>query len=88
MQVVVATGQGNLAYLEVQQGKLNQVAHHKLEVEVACVDITPIGETLLQLPMYQPVLAVRLPNLSDAMIAEWACGLLCAVCMSENGHPS
>lgn len=45
IQVVVASGQGNVAYLEVQHGKLNQAAHHKLDVEVACVDITPIGES-------------------------------------------
>ena len=45
VQVVVATGKGNLAYLEVEPGKLNQVAHHQLEVEVACVDITPIGQS-------------------------------------------
>ena len=43
VQVLVATGKGNLAYLEVEKGKLKQVAHRQLEVEVACVDITPIG---------------------------------------------
>ena len=43
VQVLVATGKGNLAYLEVDNGKLKQVAHRQLEVEVACVDITPIG---------------------------------------------
>ena len=46
VQVLVATGQGNLAYLEVEQGKLKQVAHHKLDVEVACLDITPVGQPL------------------------------------------
>ena len=40
----MATGQGNIAYLEVEAGKLKQVGHHKLDTEVACLDITPIGQ--------------------------------------------
>ncbi|DBA79836.1 TPA: hypothetical protein ACH3X2_007673 [Trebouxia sp. C0005] len=43
-QLLVATGQGNIAYLEVEGNKLKHVAHHKLEVEVACLDLTPLGE--------------------------------------------
>ena len=43
VQLLVATGQGNIAYLEVEGSKLKQVAHHKLQVEVACLDLTPIG---------------------------------------------
>ncbi|KAL3145326.1 hypothetical protein ABBQ38_001586 [Trebouxia sp. C0009 RCD-2024] len=43
-QLLVATGHGNIAYLEVEEGKLKQVGHHKLDTEVACLDITPIGE--------------------------------------------
>jgi len=45
VQLLVATGQGNIAYLEVEGNKLKQVAHHKLEVEVACLDLTPLGQT-------------------------------------------
>lgn len=44
VQLLVATGQGNVAYLEVEGNKLKQVAHHKLEVEVACLDLTPLGQ--------------------------------------------
>ncbi len=44
VQLLVATGQGNIAYLEVDGNKLKQVAHHKLEVEVACLDLTPLGQ--------------------------------------------
>lgn len=44
VQLLVATGQGNIAYLEVEGNKLKQVAHHKLEVEVACLDLTPLGQ--------------------------------------------
>lgn len=43
VQLLVATGQGNIAYLEVEGNKLKHVAHHKLEVEVACLDLTPLG---------------------------------------------
>ena len=46
VQLLVATGQGNIAYLEMKGGKLKQVAHHKLEVEVACLDLTPVGQNL------------------------------------------
>ena len=49
VQLLVATGQGNIAYLEVEGSKLKQVAHHKLQVEVACLDLTPIG-ALTHLP--------------------------------------
>ena len=44
VQLLVATGQGNVAYLEIESGKLKQVAHHKLDTEVACLDITPVGQ--------------------------------------------
>ena len=44
LQLLVATGQGNVAYLEVEGGKLKQVGHHKLDTEVACLDITPVGQ--------------------------------------------
>lgn len=50
VQLLVATGQGNIAYLEVEGSKLKQVAHHKLQVEVACLDLTPIGALTPLLP--------------------------------------
>lgn len=44
-QVVVATGGGSLTVLEVAgEGLLIPVATASVGAEVACVDITPIGE--------------------------------------------
>ena len=40
-QVLVATGEGNVALLQVQSGSLQQVAHIKMDAEVACLDISP-----------------------------------------------
>lgn len=50
LQLLVATGQGNVAYLEVEAGKLKQVGHHKLDAEVACLNITPVGQALIITP--------------------------------------
>ena len=61
-QVLVATGQGNLVYLEVEGGKLKQAAHHKLEVEVACLDLTPIGQPVLLLTTCVSGLCVSAPD--------------------------
>ncbi|KAK9153316.1 hypothetical protein Sjap_000796 [Stephania japonica] len=43
-QVILATGGGHLVYLEIGDGKLNEVKHAQLEYEVSCLDINPIGE--------------------------------------------
>ncbi|OVA12038.1 Cleavage/polyadenylation specificity factor [Macleaya cordata] len=43
-QVLLATGGGNLVYLEICYSKLTEVKHAKLEYEVSCLDINPIGE--------------------------------------------
>ncbi|KAL5503313.1 hypothetical protein EMCRGX_G010241 [Ephydatia muelleri] len=42
-QVVVAVG-SDLYYLEVKANKLNEVSHAVMRHEVACVDITPVGQ--------------------------------------------
>ena len=44
MQVVLATGEGNLVCLEVTEGKLTEKAHVKLSGEVSCIDITPLDD--------------------------------------------
>ncbi|GBG61192.1 hypothetical protein CBR_g19725 [Chara braunii] len=43
-QVLLATGGGNLVYLEIGEGELRQVNHLKLEYEISCLDINPIPE--------------------------------------------
>ncbi|KAG0461871.1 hypothetical protein HPP92_020347 [Vanilla planifolia] len=43
-QVLLATGGGHLVYLEIGNGKLNDVQHIQLDYEISCLDINPIGE--------------------------------------------
>ncbi|XP_073392348.1 DNA damage-binding protein 1 isoform X2 [Physcomitrium patens] len=43
-QVLLATGGGNLVYIEIGQGTLTGVAHSQLEYEISCLDINPVGE--------------------------------------------
>ena len=45
MQVVLATGEGNLVCLDVTGNKLTEKAHVKLNGEVSCIDITPLDDT-------------------------------------------
>ncbi|XP_068656195.1 DNA damage-binding protein 1a-like [Aristolochia californica] len=53
-QVLLATGGGHLVYLEISDGKLNEVKHAQLEYEISCLDINPIGEN----PIYSTLAAV------------------------------
>ncbi|CAM6089835.1 unnamed protein product [Calypogeia fissa] len=43
-QVLLATGGGNLVYLEIGQGVLTELKHVKLEYEISCLDINPVGD--------------------------------------------
>ncbi|KAJ3679366.1 hypothetical protein LUZ60_017377 [Juncus effusus] len=43
-QVLLATGGGNLVYIEIRESKLLEVKHVQLEYEISCLDINPIGE--------------------------------------------
>ncbi|KAJ1703919.1 hypothetical protein LUZ63_003698 [Rhynchospora breviuscula] len=43
-QVLLATGGGNLVYIEIRESKLVEVKHIQLEYEISCLDINPIGE--------------------------------------------
>jgi DNA damage-binding protein 1 len=43
-QVVLATGEGNLVYLEVRGGAIEQKGHVKLDAEVSCVDASPLAD--------------------------------------------
>lgn len=43
-QVLLATGGGNLVYIEIGQGTLMEVAHVQLEYEISCLDINPVGD--------------------------------------------
>lgn len=42
-QVVVATGEGHLLYFEIELQALKEVATIKLENEISCLDMTPLG---------------------------------------------
>ena len=42
MQVLLATGEGNLVYLDVQEGKISRETRIQLSAEVSCVDISPL----------------------------------------------
>eukprot|EP00743_Colponemidia_sp_Colp-15_P005247 GILK01005646.1.p1 GENE.GILK01005646.1~~GILK01005646.1.p1 ORF type:complete len:1143 (+),score=205.41 GILK01005646.1:93-3431(+) len=42
-QVVVATGGGNLVYLEITDKSIREVSHCKLEHEIACINVTPLA---------------------------------------------
>ncbi|KAF4379378.1 hypothetical protein F8388_013596 [Cannabis sativa] len=53
-QVLLATGGGNLVYLEICDGLLKEVSHLRLDYEISCLDINPIGEN----PNYSPLAAV------------------------------
>jgi len=48
-QVLLSTGGGELTLLQVQEGGLVVAGSATLSAEVACLDITPIGEPLVGL---------------------------------------
>eukprot|EP00891_Asterochloris_glomerata_P001303 jgi/Astpho2/1303/fgenesh1_pm.00024_%23_4_t len=43
-QVILGLGSGHLVYLEVGPGSIQQAGHLQLQAELACLDITPLGE--------------------------------------------
>ncbi|KMZ57778.1 DNA damage-binding protein 1 [Zostera marina] len=43
-QILLATGGGHLVYLEIGNGKLYQIKVTKLEYDISCLNINPIGE--------------------------------------------
>eukprot|EP01027_Heterolobosea_sp_BB2_P002893 GEZU01004339.1.p1 GENE.GEZU01004339.1~~GEZU01004339.1.p1 ORF type:complete len:703 (-),score=229.06 GEZU01004339.1:788-2896(-) len=47
-QIVVATGGGNLVYIEIRDMQLVEVKHVKLEFEISCLDINPLGKDELR----------------------------------------
>ncbi|KAF3664074.1 DNA damage-binding protein 1 [Capsicum annuum] len=53
-QVLLATGGGHLVYLEIGDGVLNEVKYAKLDYDISCLDINPIGES----PNYSNIAAV------------------------------
>lgn len=54
LQVLLATGGGHLVYLEIGDGVLNEVKYAKLDYDISCLDINPIGES----PNYSNIAAV------------------------------
>lgn len=47
-QVFLATGGGNLVYLEIGEGSLTEVKHLAIEFDVSCLDINPIGDNSMR----------------------------------------
>ncbi|BBN08966.1 DNA damage-binding protein 1 [Marchantia polymorpha subsp. ruderalis] len=43
-QVLLATGGGNLVYLEIGHATLTELKHVQLEYEISCLDINPVGD--------------------------------------------
>ena len=43
MQALLASGDGNLTYLEIVEGDIQEKAHRKLDSEIACQDLSPLG---------------------------------------------
>ncbi|KAL3687828.1 hypothetical protein R1sor_014137 [Riccia sorocarpa] len=43
-QVLLATGGGNLVYLEIGRETLTETKHIQLEYEISCLDINPVGD--------------------------------------------
>lgn len=42
-QVVVATSEGNIVVIQIQNGVLVEISHTTIDSEVSCMDISPIG---------------------------------------------
>ena len=42
-QAVLAAGDGNLVYLEIGEGCLTERGHLKIDDQIACLDLSPIG---------------------------------------------
>ncbi|KAH8956048.1 hypothetical protein BDL97_07G017700 [Sphagnum fallax] len=55
-QVLLATGGGNLVYIEIGQGTFTEVKHAQLEYAISCLDINPVGDN----PEYSSMAAVGL----------------------------
>ena len=43
MQALLASGDGNLTYVEITEGDIQEKAHLKLDSEIACLDLSPLG---------------------------------------------
>jgi hypothetical protein len=43
LQALLAVGDGNLVALSLTDGKAEETAHIKLDSEIACLDLTPLG---------------------------------------------
>ncbi|KAJ7544909.1 hypothetical protein O6H91_09G098400 [Diphasiastrum complanatum] len=43
-QVLLATGGGNLVYIEIGRESLKELKHIQLEYEISCLDINPVGD--------------------------------------------
>eukprot|EP00736_Rhodelphis_marinus_P012711 Rmarinus@m.8546 len=43
-QLLLATGGGNVVYIEIEDGKLAEKGHHRLDSEVSSLSINPLGQ--------------------------------------------
>jgi hypothetical protein len=49
-QALLASGDGNLVYLEISEGDIHEKAHLKLDAEIACLDLSPLSTLLQSVP--------------------------------------
>ena len=50
-QAVLAAGDGNLVYLEIGDGCLTERGHLKIDDQIACLDLSPIGAGPCAIPL-------------------------------------
>lgn len=66
-QLVVAVGGATLVYLELGEGQISEKGRLQLDSDIACLDITPVGEYKYSISISGPLLFLVL----------WSGGLLC-----------
>ncbi len=70
MQVLLATGEGNLVFLEIAEGQLLEKSHSKLSTDVSCLAINPLepgtgGSSLAAVGTWSnAVLILQIPSLA------------------------
>lgn len=76
LQVLVATGEGNIVLLEVVEARLSELSHTQLASDIACLDVTPLGSGQLSASLAavgtwdHHVHILRVPDLSSSAGAE------------------
>jgi len=95
-QAVLAAGDGNLVYLEIGEGSLTETGHLKLDDQIACLDLSPIGAESLAVflgfvspdsaggridgPIHQPFESRLRVSVDDSDLAPHTCVTMCIGC--------